>query len=40
MTDVVSVLRLLAANRASFGHESPSAGELIEKKTRTLAEIT
>src|SRR6266852_7768818 len=31
VTDVVSVLRLLAANRASLGHESPSEGELIDK---------
>src|SRR5258707_13973781 len=30
VTDVVSVLRLLAANRASLGHESPSEGELID----------
>src|SRR4029077_9897944 len=32
VTDVVSVLRLFAANRASFGHESPSAGELVDKE--------
>src|SRR6202011_3313267 len=30
--DVMSVLRLLAANRTAFGHESPSEGEIDRKK--------
>src|SRR5438445_12254555 len=41
VTDVVSVVRLLAAKRATLGHESPSDGELVDKEERsTSGELT